>query len=1296
VNTKVPGEEKPLNIRLLGAPEVSIEEGHPLRFGTKKSLALLCYLAVEGGRRPRRELAELLWPESEERHARTDLRSALAKLRKTLGEYAYARGEAHEQLGVGEGARFLLIDGDLLGVEPTEVELDLEALQAAVSLARRETSPQAGSNQAAGRRREFIGRLRGELELYRGEFMEGFSVEDAPEFELWVEAGRTRWRRVFGELCERLSRLESETGQQLEAIGAARLWVRHAPLEEAAHRRLMELLSGAGESEEALLAYEDFRESLSRELGMEPSTQMQELAGRLRDEVEARSSLGASLAGVEAATTTAPLSVIEVPLAGRQEEFGALVSEYQAARMGQTRVALILGEAGIGKSRLAEDFLLWARARGADVLKGGASEGAGLPYGPLIEAIRPRIERERAPDDLLEDTWLSELCKLLPELKDRYPDLPQSPSEEREMAKGALFEAITRLLGSLASLTPVILFLDDLEWADAATLEVLDYASKRWVEQGAAVLLLIAARSGEPGVSPSFERWLSSLRRKLPLRSLSLGPLAEEDVKGLLGRLRRRADSKLPPSPAGALEEPVGSDGAEPSSPGLESLGEWLAAETAGQPFYLVETLKALLEEGKLVMRSPEDGEEPVVEIGSALRAGSEVRGQVPTSVREVIRSRLSRLSPAATELLRAGAVLERGFDFESVVGVAGLEEADALKGLDELIERHLLQEEADPQQVQTLLDRSPTYSFSHEKIRQVAYTEMGHARRRRLHRRASEVLEEGGAPAAQLALHALAGGLAEAAFRYSVEAGDQAMEVFAAQDAIEHYEKARDLLAEERTGVRRLVEPSIPDLEHLYIQLGRAYEFADEWGRARASYETMLALGRELGEARLEVISLNHLAILTFHQQETDLPRAKALLEEARRVAEQAGLKEALVETECNLAEVMAMWVGEYEHSGPLARKALASARDLERPDLLARALYTLARLELIRGRLEESAAYAEEGAAVSRELAKRSTPRTLLPSMLAAGIGLLTSWRAGTKAMEIQCLLVLAYNRILQGRPREGIRVAREALGISRELHERDEARSSGVLGIGLVEIGEYEEALELCRRGAELARKAQNVLVLWLNIDSLGLAYQALLDLEEAHRVHEGALELGRQVGPHYEKWSSARLCTVAALSEDWEEAYARAKRAHQDRTSLDVREAIHLYHEIEALLRGGDGRSAREEISQLAERAEANKLERIAYLRSLAVLSESEGDTKRAIDHLHEAHTLAEKIGLPKELWQIQSRIGDLHERCGEEREAAEAFSLAAQTLRTLAQKIGDEVLRERFLSTPQARHVLERS
>jgi predicted ATPase len=132
------------------------------------------------------------------------------------------------------------------------------------------------------------------------------------------------------------------------------------------------------------------------------------------------------------------------------------------------------------------------------------------------------------------------------------------------------------------------------------------------------------------------------------------------------------------------------------------------------------------------------------------------------------------------------------------------------------------LREEAGGREVEMLLDPTPTYTFTHEKIRQVAYTEAGHARRRMLHRRAFELLEERGAPPAELARHALAGGLATPAFGYSAAAGDVAMEVFAAKDAIAHYERARALLAEVvRTGGRQPTERSILDLEHLYTRLG-------------------------------------------------------------------------------------------------------------------------------------------------------------------------------------------------------------------------------------------------------------------------------------------------------------------------------------------------------------------------------------------------------------------------------------------------------------------------------------------
>src|SRR5215213_2892361 len=832
-------ETKPLSIGLLGSPEVSFE-GRVIRFGRKKALALLCYLASKGVQRPRSELAELLWPRSEERRARTDLRGILSLLRKGFKEDGIVGGAPNAG---GADVQVLAIDGELLSVEPRGVELDLRALETAVSLARGETSETLsghGRGDDPLGRRDLLTRLEGALKVYRGAFMEGFSLGDAPEFELWLEAERARWREIFGELCERVSRLQAVEGRLGEAVRTARLWAEHAPLEEAACRRLMELLSAGGDGEGALLAYEDFRRALRREIETEPSQQMMGLVQRLQREVEERTPLGASLA--RSATEASP-STLEVPFAGRREEFGSLVSEYHAVLKGETRVMTLVGEAGMGKTRLVKEFLAWARARGADVLKGGTAGVAGLPYGPLVEAIRPRMERERAPEDLLEDAWLSELSRLLPELKDRYPDLPSPTSGEAETAKGALFEAIARTTGALASRAPVVLFLDDLQWVDATTLEVLDYAGSRWAERGASVLVLVAARPEEPEGRAGFERWLSSLRRRLPVRNLALGPLGNEDVEGMLRHLARAEST----SPAWPPEQPGGSSGTQTEP---ERFVERLLAETGGQPFYLVETLKALLEDGKLVIRARADGE-TVVEVGPDWREGSTSRGLLPQSVREVIHARLSRLSAAASELLRAGAVLERGFGFESVVRMAGLGETEGLRGLEELIERRLLLEEAGggEEEEEPLSYADTTYSFSHERIRQVAYTEAGHARRRVLHRRAFEVLEESGAPAAQLARHALAGGLARQAFGYSVEAGDQAMEVFATRDALEHYQTAHSLLEEEvSTGGGQPIKPSTADFEHLYTQLGRAYEMADEWEKAQAAYETMRALGRRLG----------------------------------------------------------------------------------------------------------------------------------------------------------------------------------------------------------------------------------------------------------------------------------------------------------------------------------------------------------------------------------------------------------------------------------------------------------------
>ncbi len=505
-----------------------------------------------------------------------------------------------------------------------------------------------------------------------------------------------------------------------------------------------------------------------------------------------------------------------------------MIKLYHSARRGQTQAVLLEGEVGIGKTRLASEFLAWAEMEGADVLQGQAFEAGGqLPYRPLIEALRPRIERENAPDDLLSDTWLAELARLLPELGDRYPDLPAPVGDK----------SVAHLGQALAARTPLVLFIDDVQWADAASLDVLHYLARRFAESETPALLLLTLRMGERAMRPALTEWRAGMERALPLTHLPLGPLASEDILRLLQAV-------------GGKDERRAAD--------LERFGQWLFAETEGQPFYLMETLKFLLERDVLASHPNEDGGW-TIDFTAALEHEMVVRGFFPPSVREVIVARLDRLTPNASALLVAGAVLDQGITFEHLCRVADLAEQDGLPALDEALRSHLLQESE--REGGRMADGR--YVFAHAKIRAVIYTEAGEARRSIFHRRALEVLQEAAAPAAVLAYHALAAGLAEPAFRWSLAAGDEAMRVVAVRDAITLYEQAQHLMTERSHGLSLLTMLPTAEIEHLYTYLGRAYELNSEWEKARAVYTLMLAHAQDACQPAMESTALNRLATL-------------------------------------------------------------------------------------------------------------------------------------------------------------------------------------------------------------------------------------------------------------------------------------------------------------------------------------------------------------------------------------------------------------------------------------------------
>lgn len=1222
-------ERDKLELRLFGPPEAR-RDGEPLPLRTKKALALLAYLAAESGTHRRAELAALLWPESEEKRARTTLRSALADLRSALGS------------GDGMDSEYLLVDRDSLGLSAEAgIDLDLTVLRTSYELIRNS----AGIARPDGeQRRELLGQLRKGSEAYRGEFLESFYLDDAPEFDYWVGVEREGWRRRLAVVLDSLSGLLLESGEAREAAAVAERWTAQAPRSEAAHGRLMRARYALGDRDGALQVYEQYRtatEGGSEEAVTAP--EMAALAARIsadRGDRGTPSRLPLDRRPKQAYGPRGSREAYSVPLVGRSEELGTLAEEHSLVSSGGVRAVALVGEAGIGKTRLAEEFLLWSAAEGADVLRGYYTEvGEGVPYRGVISVLRPRLERERAPDDLLEDVWLSELGRILPEIQERYPDLPP-PTADEATAGSRLFEAVVRLFEALARRGPVTLFMDDLHWADAAALNRLGYVFRRLAEDGSPVLLLLAMREEEMDRVVDLWGWLAALERGMPVRRLELGSLNVDDTLRVLLSMT-----------GGEREDPTR---------GLEEFGRRLHAETGGQPFFLLETIRALLDRGTLTVK-PDAGAEATAR--TVAYAEEALAGLLPPGVRGLIRERLSRLGSAASDLLAAGAVLGDGFEFEIVRRVAGRGEGEALSALDEALHGRLLCES----RLWSSGERGG-YSFSHDKIRDVVYTDAGEARRRVFHRRALETLEAEGAPAAELARHALAARLEGVAFRHSLAAAEEALAIFAVEDARTHFGRARSLLEGEASGGEssRLSTPE--ERLRLYASLGRVHEVAREWGEAQDVYERMLEEVRRAGDREAEWMALHRLATLGIEasagqawQEDEFYQGVRRKRDDGDEEGDERGVRSPGYATPEDFAWPLSA-------ARACATEALGLAREMCREDLVAQSLAALGVLEAYSGRWERVLSTAEEGISFYS--------------------------RMGDRAMEGRMLNFSAHGLFMTGEPEEAVRRMRDHPGITGELGDQEIHRATvNGMPLALIETGDYEEALHVAREGLAAARSVGYAPRLMLNLQSLGDVQRALFHLEEAGETYREMA--GIIFPPEFRALTHSKLCAVAATAGDWKEAHAETLLAARLRDEVPVQgtEALHRHLEVEALLRGGDGDLAREQMERFGEAVGENRRLRLAYLRALAVLRRWEGDGAAALEHLQEARGLAEQIGLPGELWQIEASLGDLHRGLGNGSEARRYRCRAAEILRRLADGIRDRELRQQFLSATPVQSVL---
>ncbi len=703
-----------LKIALLGPPEVDHRD-HRLTFPDRKVLALLAYLAAEGGVHERQKLTRLLWPESDMAHGRTALRITLLHLRHILEEGASPERVSH-----------LLITHDTLGLDlASGIDLDLHALEAAWKLMRVLPAPEAVHGEV---RRALIAQFQRAATLYRGGFLQDFTLRDTLDFDNWICMQQGYWYQRIEQVFDWLSRLQSAEGALEQAIATVERWRCFDPLNEDISLRLMQLQFASGNRIAALKSYETYQDVLMTELSAKPSRKVVALAEVLRNASPPR---GAHSGAGSCTTTARPL--LNVPFVGRGAEVSRLMTLYEQASSGQPQVVLLEGEAGIGKTRLAAAFLDWVKAQGADVLAGRAFQTSQrLSYQPLLEALRTRFEQEPGLRQWLGDPWLTELSRLLPDLRERYPDLPP-PTINGAFASSRLFEALARLSQALASRAPLLIFADDMQWTDAATLDVFQYLARHWTEHGTSALLLLSRRTETREMDPQMSEWLASLSSTISLTRLELGPLSAQDTRQIV---RELADTDgVQPSLQGeeARFQPSSQQVQVPGSRLCpERFAAWLFAETKGQPFYLRALLQTLLERGVLVPRLIA-GSGWVFEPQPSILDATLPDNLLPSDVRELIQRRLARLSSPARTLLAAGAVLGHDFTFEELCRVAQLAPQEGLAALDEALQSLLLHESSHQRKGRSKI----SYLFSHNMIREVVYAAAGDARRRVFHSRA-------------------------------------------------------------------------------------------------------------------------------------------------------------------------------------------------------------------------------------------------------------------------------------------------------------------------------------------------------------------------------------------------------------------------------------------------------------------------------------------------------------------------------------------------------------------------------
>jgi len=684
---------KSLEIHLLGSFQL-VSDGIPVKgLDSPRLQSFLSYLLIHcEAPQSRQQLAFLFWPDSNESQARTNLRNMLFKLRGALPEVDH----------------YLEINQQTLWWKPDpSLQLDVDLFRNAVVQADKTGS---GKDQDAHRQA-----LIAATEIYSGDLLPSC-------YDDWIQPERERLRQFYINIVEELSEMLEENKDIDDAIQMVRQLIRLDQLSERYYQHLIRLYITKRDKARAVRVYHQCVEILEKELGMDPSHETQILYREIMER---------EVPAAEMPRVTEK----KARLVGREKSWNKLQEAWLGYQAG-SHLVVILGEAGIGKTYLSNEFIRWARKGTITCLKTRSypteDELAYTPVAALLrnEAVLKAISK-------LERARLIELARLLPELRSQYPDLPDPDKISESWKRGRLFEASTNALLGIDN--KLVIVLDDLQWCDRDTLDWLRFIL--FYETEKKVMIIAGVRTEDLLADSPLIPFFGELGEKGKITEVLLDRLSLEEVHMLASDMW---GEELEPRAAVRFYE-----------------------ETEGNPLFVAEMVRA----GYL--KDYGDGTD---------------LSRMPPKVQAVIKSRLNALSPKTRELASLASAVGRGFDFELLFRTGEMPEADLLGSLDELWSRRLIRDEG-----------NEGYNFSHDKFREILYEEISPHRKTHYHKKIALALEEVHQGqleiiSPQLAYQFNQAGNKDKALDYYLMAGDQARMVFAQSDALAYYQSAEEI----------------------------------------------------------------------------------------------------------------------------------------------------------------------------------------------------------------------------------------------------------------------------------------------------------------------------------------------------------------------------------------------------------------------------------------------------------------------------------------------------------------------